>query len=59
MTFETGSHCNEVGCSSCRLWALEKTKQKLPTAGDTYCSECGTREADVSAYVKSVRRKED
>lgn len=47
------------GCSSCQQWARLKAERKLPVAGDTYCAECGAREADVSRAVKARMRQEN
>lgn len=46
------------GCAECIAWARLKAERKLPTSGDTYCSACGAREADVSRRVKTAMRAE-
>lgn len=42
-----------VGCQQCRDWESLKRDKGFPTAGDTYCGDCGARSADVRATLRS------
>ena len=56
-----GRRCKKAmvkGCSECRSFARLKADRNLPTAGDTYCSTCGAREADVARDVKRAMASE-